>query len=160
MVTIEKEGKNYDVKNDLNEITLQEFDRITEIYSDEKENNINKFIKVITELGLPYEVSNELGYKSLIKIIQELNLKGSELKYEFKLKDREFKVEDLEELSAGKLAKIESVYTEDKDMKTARIVAIVTGTDDIEFLNENLTVDIAGPILTKIDLDLLENIKL
>ena len=160
MVTIEKEGKNYDVKNDLNEITLQEFDRITEIYSDEKENNINKFIKVITELGLPYEISNELGYKSLIKIIQELNLKGSELKYEFKLKDREFKVEDLEELSAGKLAKIESVYTEDKDMKTARIVAIVTGTDDIEFLNENLTVDIAGPILTKIDLDLLENIKL
>ena len=160
MITIEKEGKNYNVKNDLNEITLKEFDRITEIYSDEKENNINKFIKVITELGLPYEVSNELGYKSLIKIIKELNLKGSELKYEFKLKDRDFKVEDLDELSAAKLAKIESVYREDKDMKTARIVAIVTGTDDIDFLNENLTVDIAGPILTKIDLDLLENIKL
>ena len=157
MIEIEKNGKTYKVKSELNEINLQEFERIGDIYNSD-DNNVTKYIKIVTELGLPYEISDQLGYKSLIKIVKELNLKGGELKSEFKLGDREFKLDDLEELSAGKLSKIESIYVEEKDMKSARIISVLTNTEDVEFLYNNLTVDIAGPILTKIDLDLLENL--
>ncbi len=72
MIIVKLEGKEYEIKSRMDEINISEFDEINNIISDEKMNSTNQRIEMLKKLGLPNDVANSLGYKSLLKISQEV----------------------------------------------------------------------------------------
>ena len=168
MITIEKKGKEYFVKNKLSEVNLFELDRLTEINMNENLNQVNKRIEIIKVLGLPNDVANSLGAKSLIEITQHtiVNIDGGGMKRQIEVQGNTytaFDEGDEFDLTGGQLAKIEDIYKEQKNL-ASKIMAVIFQGDDkyedrVNLFQEHLTADIAAPYINWIELNVLETIK-
>jgi len=163
MIVVKLEGKEYEIKNRMDEISISEFDEINNIISDEKMNSTNQRIEMLKKLGLPNEVVNKLGYKSLLKISQEVMTEKTDGKiHDVIVIDGEeyYRIggEDLD-LNAGQVAKIEEALKHDD--RTARVVSIVYNIDK-DLASQKVTADIAMPLVIeceKLFLEALNEIK-
>ena len=168
MITIEKKGKEYNVKNKFSEVNLAEFDKLTEINMNEKLNNVNKRIEIIKVLGLPNDVANEIGAKKIIEVTQHtiMKIEKMEMKRQIEVEGNTYTAFDEGEefdLTGGQLAKIEDIYKDQKNL-ASRIMAVIFQGDDkyedrVKLFQEHLTADIAAPYINWIDLNVLETIK-
>lgn len=163
MIVVRLEGKEYEIKSRMDEINISEFDEINNIISDEKMNSTNQRIEMLKKLGLPNEVANELGYKSLLKISQEVMTEKTDGKIHDVITIDEKKYnriggEDFD-LNAGQVAKIEEALKHDD--RTARVVSIVYNIDK-GLASKKVTADIAMPLVIeceKLFLEALNEIK-
>jgi len=157
MITVRLEGKEYEIKSRMDEINISEFDEINNIISDEKMNSTNQRIEMLKKLGLPNEVANNLGYKSLLKISQEVMTEKTDGKIHdvITIDGEEYNRiggEDFD-LNAGQVARIEEALKHDD--RTARVVSIVYNIDK-DLASQKVTADIAMPLVIECENQFLE----
>jgi hypothetical protein len=73
MIKLNYDGTSYDVKSNVNELTIAEYEKISKIDQD-VDDFIDKWFKILTELGLPKSVIDDIDVDELLDIINELNL--------------------------------------------------------------------------------------
>lgn len=62
--------KNFELRTTINEMTIGEFERISNIMSDPDLLQIEKYIEVLEVLGTPEEIINDLDDEDLFRIIK------------------------------------------------------------------------------------------
>lgn len=69
-----KENQNFELRTQLKDITIQEFNQIVNIMSDDKQLYFENWLDLLTVLGMPEDMLNELTIPDLLEIVKEFNL--------------------------------------------------------------------------------------
>lgn len=170
MILIDRSGIEHRIKDRVENFTLPEYDKLSELLNDEKISDWNRVLEILVLCGLPNDVANQMGFKSLIKAYKALGLQepAGELKPEIEIAGKRFKVfEDTFELTGGQMGKLESIIKEGQDT-SARLMAMIAEDidtveplsflDRVEFFKEHMTVADAAPYVAHIYLELTESI--
>lgn len=123
------EIKGFKIKTGLAEMTVGEFERVSEILNDEKLLQIEKYIDALECLGVPQYIIDELSDEELFEIVKAFNTSNielpSELPKEFTHKGyRYVAYEDEFKLRAIDMAKIEKILQSRKEIFSA-VLAIL-----------------------------------
>lgn len=173
MILIDRSGIEHRIKDRVENFTLPEYDKLSELLNDEKISDWNRVLEILVLCGLPNHVANEMGFKSLIKAYKALGLQEptGKITETIKLEEREFRIfYDEFELTGGQMGKLESIISDELPDKSARLMAMITSEEvasereplelkeKIEFFKEHMTVEIAAPYISHIYLELTEAI--
>jgi hypothetical protein len=143
MIEINYKDEVYNMKNTLGEINTLEISEISKIFEKGSGTNIDKIISIYNLLGLPTEVSNNLGSKDFIKILKSLRLKEKldVLPKEIPFGDEIVVIYDGDEydVTASKMSKIENQLRND-----GSVIEVICILLDKEINKENI--QIAGEI--------------
>lgn len=168
MITITKKGVDYQIKNLAIEINLSEMDKIFIINNNDEMGAINKRIEQLKVLGLPSDIANNLGIKSLLEITKETLITDSKIEqqrtfevegviYEAYQEDEEF------ELSSSQLAQIEDLYRRNVKDLTSQMMAIIfkgdnTREERAKLFGEHMSAEVSMPYIAYIQINVIDNI--
>jgi hypothetical protein len=137
------ELKGFKFKTNINEFTIEEYEKITRIVDRQQENYIQKWVDIFSILCLDEDIISQLTEEDLFAFIaklDEVNLPSSEMKKSIKIGDREWIAYEGEEfkLKLRDLSIIETFFKEKQDF-FAKILAVVFKDP---LLDNNLEIDV------------------
>jgi hypothetical protein len=77
MITLNFDSKSFDLRTSLDEITIKEFNKITNIIGEDDEF-FSSWLDILEILGVPNDILDILDIDTLLKIIKEFNLTKSD----------------------------------------------------------------------------------
>lgn len=179
MLNVKFNGIEYQIKNNVNEFTILEFETICTILNDEKKTKIIKWSDIFEFLGLPIDVIDEFDSFAFIQLINEFNLLGVDKEpmlqeividgYTYKSFDEEFK------LTVKEMGLIESFVEKNKDKYLGELMAIVFKRTDLgrnehfdkthikykaDLFRKHITADKTLPFITFLSKKLIDNVEL
>ena len=177
MITLNINGTDRLIKNQLSEMSIKEFEEICSILTIEQDY-IERHIKIFNILGISDSDINDIEPKEFIRIAKEFNITswtGNEFVKEITIGDRIFQSYSGTKyvLSIRDLSKIEQYIKKDRQNYIVEMLAIIykeVGVpkdkwydkdhleDKISLFKDNLTADIAVPYIELIMNDVIKNI--
>lgn len=135
MIDINYNGETYDIKSDVNELTIGEYEKIS-FFLNEENDFFDRWFSVLSYLGLPENIINDLDGNELIEIVKSINLSEIESKFisEIVLNGFTYKVElkeNGEPKITGKTFKLLEKVCKNK-YYIADIMAILFKRDDLD----------------------------
>jgi hypothetical protein len=120
--------REYEMKSSLTEWTIGEYEHIVRILSNDDDDFIDKYIKVLEALGVPDAILNDLNDDEFFEVISNIldnNMDKTYLK-EFELGGYTYRAYEGDEykLSVRDMAKIENVIKTEGD-KLSKILAVI-----------------------------------
>lgn len=170
MININIQDEQYSIKNKLNEMTIGEYEKVTEILNNEKLDYIDKWIEVLILLGLSEDVIDTFGISEFTQIIKGFQLAGDvekEIQQTITLNDKPFNsfTENDFKITVKEMAMIENVIKKKPTRYLGDVLAILYKSPDAdrtinydkshikfkaELIRKEVTADVVVPILNKI----------
>lgn len=136
MITINYEDNQFQVKNNLEELTIKEFENVCAYINDEKSDYIDKWINVFVYLGIPQEVVDEFDathFKSIIEKFNLIKVTKQEIFKELIIDDLVLIAYDEKfKLTVKELSLIESYCKNDKVKYIAEVLAVIYKNPEVE----------------------------
>jgi len=79
MITLQFKTETYSLKNELNELTIGDFEKISSILNDTDKNYIDKWSEVFIYLGVPEYVIDNFEAETFIQIVKQFNLMDTKM---------------------------------------------------------------------------------
>lgn len=135
--------KGFEFKTNINEFTIEEYEKITRITERKEENHIQKWIDVFSVLCEDENIISQLTEEDLFDFMEKLNeihMPSPELKKIIEIDNRRWIAYEGEEfkLKLKELSIIESFFKEDEDF-FAKILAVIFKDP---LLDNNLDIDV------------------
>lgn len=144
MLKVNVDGKSYQVKNNIDEFLIKDFEVVTKILNDDKINNIEKWSEVFIFCGLPRDIVDMFDLEAFIKLIKEFNLlddKGIEMVKDITLNDITYTCYQEEfRLTVKDTRYIEDFIVKNPNNYLGELMAIVYKRTDVD---KNITYDSA-----------------
>jgi hypothetical protein len=165
MIKLELKGKEYELKNSLNEITTGVFCKVSEAFANDKYTTVDKYLNSFRHLGLDEEVVGSIGTKALLQIIKQMRLgeKVENLQKEIELPSgRKLQIFEGEEydMPAGLLSKLESGVKSSK--KNIEIISDILNYYSDEKITleevEDTMASYTAPFLAWLQINITDNI--
>jgi hypothetical protein len=183
MFTINLNDKEYQVKNSLKELTVGEYEKITDIISDNTVDRIDKYLLIFDVLGVPVDGLESLAPATFFGYVKEFNkvestnefIKNEKIK-DFVIKNRVYQsyTGDSFELNVKQMRYIEKYIKKNPKAYISDLLAIIF--KDIELtdnehytdahiryksslIKDNITADLALPYLAQFSIDLIVNLE-
>lgn len=166
MITINYGEDQYTIKNNLDELTIKQFETICGWINDENIDYIEKWINVFVYLGIPQDVVDDFDATTFKSIIQEFNITSidkHEIYKELIINGTTFiSYDDKFKLTVRELALIESYCKLDKIKYIAEVLAVIYKNPDVDkslrydpahlkykasLIRDNITAEKSIPIL-------------
>lgn len=74
MITLQFKDDTYQLRNELDELTVGEFEKISSILNDLDKNQLEKWSEIFLLLGIPQDVIDYFDAETFISIIKQFNL--------------------------------------------------------------------------------------
>lgn len=138
MIKVNYDGTSYDVKSNVNELTIAEYEKISNINAKSDVDTIDKWFKILIELGLPNDVIDDIDVDELVNIISELDLSEIEIEYKNEIEIDGYKyICELKEDGTPKITG--RIFKElEKAVKKDNYISIIMA---ILFKREDLTIN-------------------
>jgi hypothetical protein len=179
MLTIKFQDNSYQIKNQVEEFTIREFEEICFILNEKKQTKINAWSQIFNLLGVPNEVIDEFDSFAFIQLIKEFNLDDFENKefvkeieidgYTYQSFENDFK------LTVKEMGLIEQKIEKDSNKFLGELMAIIFKRVDLskiehfdnahikykaELFRNSVTADKAIPFIGFLSKRLINNIEL
>jgi hypothetical protein len=179
MLTIKFQDNSYQIKNQVEEFTIREFEEICFILNEKKQTKINAWSKIFIFLGIPEEIIDEFDSFAFIQLIKEFNLDDFENKefvknleidgYTYQSFENEFK------LTVREMGMIEERIEKNSNKFLGELMAIIFKRVDLtkiehfdkahikykaDLFRDNVTADKAIPFIGFLSKRLINNIEL
>lgn len=177
MIDIKFNNENYNVKNNLNELTIKEFEEICKILNGKTENTIDKWIKILIYLGLSEDCIDNFDLADFIKVIKEFNLTSvdnPQIVKEFILNNITYRAYDTElRLTVKETALIETFINKNDNRYLGELIAVIYKNVDAdrsinydkshihfkaELFRKELKADIVLPIISYLSKKLIKDL--
>lgn len=179
MITIKHKNDSYKIKNKLSEMTIDEYENVSSIISDDNKEYFEKYMDVMVYLGVPSPVVESMDLEELIQFIKVLeNCKVKGFKKTIELDGCTFRaIEDGKQyptITPKVLKLIEKVIKDKPTKNIADLLAILFKREDeesehyspshlkykVELFRNNLKANVAIPYIVYISEKILNNIKI
>ena len=73
MITLQFKNDTYNLRNELDELTVGEFEKISSILNDTEKNLLDKWAEVFTLLGVPQDIIDYFDAETFVSVIKQFN---------------------------------------------------------------------------------------
>lgn len=166
------ENKIFNIKNELSEITLGEFQEISNISDGDSTYQFEKLLNVILILSEDKRVVDYIYEDNFYEILEELKFNGipMDMDEEYIINKKIFKVKLNKDgsdifLYISQLSEIEKILINNPKNHLGKIMGILFKSEGMnsnhkeKFLKDHMTMDIAMPFISRLNIKVLENIK-
>ena len=167
MINLKFNNEIYPLKNEIHEISVGEYEKITEISLDSELDSIEKWSRIFNLLGAPTNAIDEMDSQDFMKIIREFSLVDTtdnifQKTIELKGEKYHSHVDDFK-ISVKEMKLIEHYVKQNRGAYLAEFLAVILKRSDIdsklhydnahikykaELIRKEITADIALPYLT------------
>ena len=145
MIKITFLEKSYEIKNEIKEFTIGEFEDICRILNSKEKNYIDKWIDIFSLLGIPENISGDWDTFAFMKVIKEFNLSESQVdkvfKKDIKLNDEIYSYTGDEfKLTVREMRLIEDAVKKNESRYLGELLAIIYKRED---LDKSITYDLS-----------------
>lgn len=168
----EGENKIFNIKNELKEITLGEFQEISNISDSDSGYQFEKLLNVILILSEDKRVVDYIYEDNFYEILEELKFNGipMDMNSEYIINGKLFKIKLNKDgsdifLYISQLSEIEKILINNPKNHLGKIMSILFKSEGMsnnhkeKFLKDHMTMDIAMPFISRLNIKVLENIK-
>lgn len=176
MVKINYNGESYEMKNQLEELTIGEFEKISNLLNNEQ-NKIEAYMDVFSILGVPQEIIDELDYDEFVSVINSFEFTAPKLEYRqsFELDGYTYVSYTGEEfkLKVKDMSLCEKYVVQNPEAYIGEMMAILFKRNDLtknehyenihikhkaKLFREHVTADIALPFIAMFSEKLIKNV--
>jgi hypothetical protein len=128
--------RGYEITNDITELTIDQFEKVSKILNDEELDKFEKWADVFIFLGVPVSEVNDMEFDEFINYVKEFNAtQGNndlEMVQEFELEGYTYRAfEDEFKLKVRDLKMIEKAMGKDNSNYFARLMSILFKRTDL-----------------------------
>lgn len=181
MLNIKFNEKDYEIRNQLNELTIGEFEKLSEIMNDKEKNSLEKWSLIFAFLGLPVDVIDSFDTFTFIDIIKEFNifnLSSVEFAEKLTLKGIDYCLKTTDNglhITVKEMKIIENFVIKDNSKYLANMLAVLYKRPDVDanitydnahikfkadLIRDEITADVAIPFITFLSQKLLNDYEL
>lgn len=130
------EIRGYQIKNDIAELTLEQFEKVSKILNDEELDKFEKWADVFIFLGVPVSEVNDMEFDEFVNYVKVFNdtqaINDIPMTQEFELDGYTYRAyEDEFKLKVRDLKMIEKAMGKDNTNYFARLMAIIFKRTDL-----------------------------
>lgn len=178
MITVTLNEVDYQLKKNLNEFTIGEFEKLSSIINNESLDRIDRYIQIFALLGIPSEIVEDLDSKVFFDLVSKWSvneeLSETEMQKEIEINGRTYQSFDTEfNLNVKQIKLIEKYIKIDMSAYIGELMAIIFKDTQLtsnehfvdahikhkaKLFRENVTVDIAMPYLNYFGGEIFNNV--